>query len=854
MHIVIDLQGAQSESRFRGIGRYSLSITQAILRHGGGHKITVALNGMFPETIETIRTALEGLIAQENIRVWFAPGPVKAFNERNHDRAQIAELMRESFMAGLQPDILLVTSLFDGFGDDTVTSIGELGGDYLTVPILYDLIPLAQSDVYLTPNPAYEQFYRGKLHQLKRANAWLTISDFSACEAIEYLDLPPERIVNISAACDPLFESVELPDIERKELMQHFALTDNFVLYSGGADSRKNLDRLIHVYGLLPKALRDQHQLVIAGKIPESNMQHLRAYAKACGIPLKSFVLTGNVSDIELRNLYNLCYAYVFPSLHEGFGLPVLEAMSCGAPVIASNTSSLPEVVGISDALFDPMDEQDILAKLKRVLTDTAFRQTLIEHGHNHVGSYSWDACGAKAVRAFDSLYAKRLDLCTAHTTEQNNSKHSNHPDAPKDVSAHAELIRAICQLKPHLTEDALLRCSSMIALNHPLKRNKRLFVDISELVRHDAATGVQRVTRSILYHLLRTPPAGYDVAPIYATTQEVGYRHANQFVSKFLNQRSIQPDDMIETQPGDIFLGLDLQHQVTRYQSPYLGALRARGIVVYFVVYDLLPIQFPHFWPSALGNAHAEWLQILGRFDGAICISQAVANELIAWRKTNVSPPGRPYHIGWFHLGADIDNSMPSTGLPDDGLAVLANLTSRPTFLSVGTIEPRKAHHVTLAAFDALWAQGQDVNLVLVGKQGWLVDELVAALQHHPELGVRLFWLTGVSDEYLAKVYDAATCLVTASVGEGFGLPLIEAAQHNKPVIARDLPVFKEVAGDCAVYFSGDHLALAQVISTWLVQHRAGQTPDISSMPWLTWAQSAEQLKHVVFDRQWMS
>ena len=84
----------------------------------------------------------------------------------------------------------------------------------------------------------------------------------------------------------------------------------------------------------------------------------------------------------------------------------------------------------------------------------------------------------------------------------------------------------------------------------------------------------------------------------------------------------------------------------------------------------------------------------------------------------------------------------------------------------------------------------------------------------------------------------------MTASVGEGFGLPLIEAAQHNKPIIARDLPVFREVAGDCATYFNGDHLSLAAVISSWSEDSLAGHTPDMSKMPWLTWEQSAEQLK----------
>ncbi len=841
MRIVIDLQGAQSESRFRGIGRYSLSLTQAILRHRGEHDVVVALNGMFPETIESIRTALEGLLPQENIRVWFAPGPVRACVQSNHERSQIAELFRESFLASLQPDILLITSLFDGYGDDTVTSIGELPTHYLTVPILYDLIPLVQAEVYLKPNPAYERFYQTKLHQLKRADAWLTISDSSRNEAVEHLGLDPSRITNISAACDPIFRPMEVSAEDKASLTQRLGVAGPFVLYSGGADARKNLDRLIGVYGKLPNSLMDAHQLVIAGKIPDANIQAMRAHAKVCGVPLKSLIFTGNISDADLCLLYNACHAYVFPSLHEGFGLPVLEAMSCGAPVIASNTSSLPEVVGIPEALFDPTDEQDILVKLTRVLTDHAFRQTLVEHGHQHVGSYSWDACGTRALEAFALLRSQ-------HAVD-----HAHDHAQPSPQPAHAGLVQAISQLKPNLSDDGLLRCAAMIALNHPVPRQKTLYVDISELARHDAATGVQRVTRSILFHLLRNPPAGFDVSPVYATTDAVGYRHARRFIAKFLGQVAEQADDMIESAPGDVFLGLDLQHQVTRYQSPYLSALRARGVIVYFVVYDLLPIRFPQFWPSALGNAHAEWLQILGRFDGAICISKAVAEELVAWRAANLPTPARPYKIGWFHLGADIDNSKPSTGLPEDGQAVLAQLAARPTFLSVGTIEPRKAHQVTLAAFDALWADGQDVNLVLVGKQGWLVDELVATLQNHPERGGRLFWLAGVSDEYLARIYEAATCLVTASVGEGFGLPLIEAAQHNTPIIARDLPVFKEVAGDAATYFSGDAQALATVVKQWLEADRAGKTPEVSAMPWLTWEQSAEQLKRVVFDNNWM-
>ncbi len=847
MRIVIDLQGAQSESRFRGIGRYSLSLTQALLRHRGEHEVIVALNGMFSDTIEPIRSALDGLIAQSDIRVWFAPGPVKGMLEANHQRSQVAEFMREAFLASLGADVVLVTSLFDGFGDDTVTSIGELPASHKVVSMIYDLIPLVQSEVYLTPNPPYEKFYRQKLQQLRRADAWLTISECSRREAIDLLGIDEARIANISGACDPVFVRSDVPDADIASFEKRFGIQGSFVLYSGGADARKNLIRLISSYAQLPVALRDRYQLVIAGKMPTANVSELRAHAKACGVPHQRLIITGGVTDKELCQLYNLCRAYVFPSLHEGFGLPVLEAMSCGAPVVASGTSSLPEVVGLPEALFDPTDEQDIVAKLVRVLTDDTFRSTLIEHGLAHVKSFSWDACAVKSLDALGRVCSSDARAERGLVELQTDADRV----ASQDVS---RLIHAIGSLSSGRDDEALMRLAMMISLNHPLPRRKKAFVDISELVCHDAATGVQRVTRSILNHLLRSPPKGYDIELVYGTTETPGYFVAKQFFAKLGNTIPGGPDEVIETASGDVFLGLDLQHQVTRYQSPYLSALRDRGVSVYFVVYDLLPIHFPQFWPTALGNAHAEWLQILARYDGAICISQAVARELMAWRKAHVPKPSRPYRIGWFHLGADIDNSVPSKGMPEDSERVLAHLQSRPTFLSVGTIEPRKSHQVTLEAFEQLWTSGLDVNFVLVGKQGWLVDDLIAKMQNHPRRGAQLFWLTGVSDEYLARIYQSADCLVTASVGEGFGLPLIEAAQHNIPIIARDIPVFREVAGNHATYFSGGPQALAAVISQWMAMNKAGRTPAVSGMQWLTWEQSAEELKKVIFEGKWMN
>src|SRR5450759_3576553 len=159
MRIVIDMQGAQTESRFRGIGRYTLSLAQAIVRNRGEHEIILALSGLFPETIESIRAAFDGLLPQENIRVWHALGPVHEREPGNEWRREVAERIREAFLASLWPDVVYVSSLFEGYIDDAVTSIGVFAPQIPTVVTLYDLIPLLNHETYLKPNSDYAQYY-----------------------------------------------------------------------------------------------------------------------------------------------------------------------------------------------------------------------------------------------------------------------------------------------------------------------------------------------------------------------------------------------------------------------------------------------------------------------------------------------------------------------------------------------------------------------------------------------------------------------------------------------------------------------------------------------------------------------
>ncbi|WP_334189271.1 glycosyltransferase, partial [Noviherbaspirillum sp.] len=148
---------------------------------------------------------------------------------------------------------------------------------------------------------------------------------------------------------------------------------------------------------------------------------------------------------------------------------------------------------------------------------------------------------------------------------------------------------------------------------------------------------------------------------------------------------------------------------------------------------------------------------------------------------------------------------------------------------------------------------QGLDVDLVIVGRPAWLMEEFVSRLRSHPELGKRLFWFESADDRVLQELYASSTALLLASEGEGFGLPLVEAAQHRLPIITRDLPVFREVAGEHAFYFNGaSGKALADAIWNWLALYAEGRAPASDGIRWIGWDESTRQLLASVEQQQW--
>ncbi|AND71087.1 hypothetical protein ATSB10_36330 [Dyella thiooxydans] len=427
----------------------------------------------------------------------------------------------------------------------------------------------------------------------------------------------------------------------------------------------------------------------------------------------------------------------------------------------------------------------------------------------------------------------------------------ATHPDrlisrllAWRETSAASSESRLLDELAgdatARLADDELAAISDAIVAARPSAHAHRWLIDVSQIARNDLGTGVQRVVRSVLRQWLLHPPLGIRIEPVAFV--EGHFRFARRYTLGLMGIDAGQlDDDFVAPALGDQYVGLDWSAETMAAAAPVLQDWHRLGVGMHFVVHDLLPLSQPEAFHPFARELFLGWLQLASHVADAFhCVSRATASELEQWLGNGGAPFqfGRQPAVDCFPLGVEITTCASAPGeLP---LLLADAMAARPSLLMVGTLEPRKAHAQALGAAEHLWNQGVDVNLVIVGRYGWLVEDLARRLEQHPEQSHRLFWLRDIGDPALEAIYRKASVLLAPSLGEGFGLPLVEAAQRSLPVIARDLPVFREVMGDYPVYFQGQEPGdLARVLAAWL-----GNTPPPApKRDWPNWAQSAQTL-----------
>jgi glycosyltransferase involved in cell wall biosynthesis len=385
--VCLDAQGAQSPHHHdRGIARYIVEHVRALHRAQPETMHSVLLNPTLPLTGN-----LSWLLGTGRLG-WTSSD------------LRVTRRWRQA------PAIYHVMSPFElQHTLDELWPVWARGAGISTVVSLYDVIPLVFADHYLR-DPVMRTRYETRAQLIRRADHVLAISHTTAKDAIERLGVSPERVSVVNAGATEKFAQMyDSPGAAWEVLRRRLgAVQPGFMLYVAGFEFRKNLERLIAGYGLLAPQLRAAHQLVIACRMLPSEAELVRSWAADAGIDAEELVITGYVSDTELGALYHACSLFVFASIYEGSGLPILEAMSCDAPVVASNTSTGPEILGDLEGTFDPYDPAAIADCLAEVIASPATIDALVERSRRRVGGYTWDAVARLSLDAYEEVDRKR--------------------------------------------------------------------------------------------------------------------------------------------------------------------------------------------------------------------------------------------------------------------------------------------------------------------------------------------------------------------------------------------------------------------------------------------------------------
>ena len=381
------------------------------------------------------------------------------------------------------------------------------------------------------------------------------------------------------------------------------------------------------------------------------------------------------------------------------------------------------------------------------------------------------------------------------------------------------------------------MRARCAVPTRKPLRR---LLLDVSIISRHDAGTGIQRVVREIMLTLLEHPPQGLEIQ-LVGETRKRGYCFLDWdgAASKPRLLDTVQPD------AESSFIGLDLSLDAIVRHHAQLSRWRAHGVSVHFLVYDLLPVNHPGWFPPQLVKRFHRWCtELVLLADSLPTISRAVERDIQYWllNSYGVKPQQLPTVV--LPMGADFRPAQPERGVSPEIAEFFSRSAQSWVILMVGTIEPRKGHAQVLDAFEVLWQQRCDLTLVIVGRPGWHTEALQARIRGHREKGQHLFWFDDASDLALQQLYQACHGVIIASFAEGFGLSLIEALSYGKPVLARDLSVFRERAQANVQYFSaryGQELAIA--IFQWVEHIKNTGMAEIFSPTQSSWRDTAATL-----------
>jgi glycosyltransferase involved in cell wall biosynthesis len=373
----IGIEGRVLTSRIGGIGRYALHLTEALLSL----------------TIQQYRD-LEFVI-------FTAPQTDRAFLVGS--RAHLCERFCRIKSTLMRSAVLLPVGVlcehidvFHGLDQAGIPLFSNVGKYVVTI---HDVIPLVLPWAFSRRHRWVLSTALGRIR--KQAEMVIVPSNAVAEDVVHYLHVEREHITVIPMGCDPRFQPLGAP--MQAAIRRRYDLPERYVLFVGTLEPRKNVKTLLQAFAhVIAEKPQDGLHIVIAGGRGWGSEDPM-AMVAALGLH-KAVRFTGFVDDDHLADLYRGALLFVYPSLYEGFGLPVLEAMACGIPVITSNRSSLPEVAGDAALLVDPTQPEALAAAISALLHDSALRQALRAKGLARAAAFTWEAVAQQTVAVYRTV------------------------------------------------------------------------------------------------------------------------------------------------------------------------------------------------------------------------------------------------------------------------------------------------------------------------------------------------------------------------------------------------------------------------------------------------------------------
>ncbi|PLR80749.1 hypothetical protein CVD25_08370 [Bacillus canaveralius] len=362
LNIAFDTFYTSSASNFRGIGDYTRNMIENIMRLNKTHSI-----------------------------FFFSPDPYQDTS------IQINKL--QSFLTNNSIDLYHVTSPVEYLFNHNELLNREWFGDVKLAVTFYDVIPLIYPEIYLS-DPIVKNKFLYIMDFIKNCDTIFAISETTKKDGVKYFDMDSEKISVVYGGIDRQFFQIN----KDSDVKLNNQVNQPYILFIGGMEFRKNLERVLHAFAIINHKLETQYQFVMTGFFSEVEKQKILQLAAAQGIE-NQLIYTGYVPKAELINLYSNSSLFIFPSLYEGLGLPIIEAMACGAPVLTSNTSALNEIANDACYKVNPESIEEISEGIYNMLTKSKLLERYKQEGPKLAAKFNWENVASQILSCYTDMY-----------------------------------------------------------------------------------------------------------------------------------------------------------------------------------------------------------------------------------------------------------------------------------------------------------------------------------------------------------------------------------------------------------------------------------------------------------------